>query len=99
MQLDVDPVRRVWNPMRRVSLPLLAAMSMLQLTLCLPFAAGQSSDSGGLSQQNSAPVEITPAPASPMNAPVEPLFPQATSPQSNAPARTPRYGTPNGPAS
>jgi polysaccharide export outer membrane protein len=99
MQLDVDPVRRVWNPMRRVRLPLLTAISMLQLALCIPFAAGQSSDSGGLSQQNSAPVEITPAPASPMNAPLEPLFPPAANPQSTAPARSPRYATPNGPAS
>jgi polysaccharide biosynthesis/export protein len=99
MQLDVDPVRRVWNPMRRVRLTLLTAMSMLQLALCIPFATGQNSDSGGLSQQNSAPVEITPAPASPLNAPLEPLFPPATNPQSAAPARSPRYGTPNGPAS
>jgi polysaccharide biosynthesis/export protein len=99
MQLDVDPVRRVWNPMRRVSVPLLAAMSILQFTLCVPLAAGQMPDSGGLSQQNSAPVEITPAPANPTNAPLEPLFPQATTPQSTAPARSPRYATPNGPAS
>src|SRR3984957_1500004 len=99
MQLDVDAIRRVWNPMRRVTLPLLSAMSILQLTLCIPFAAGQTSDSGGLMQQNSAPVEITPAPANPANAPLEPLFPQATNPQSNAPARSPRYASPNGPAS
>jgi polysaccharide export outer membrane protein len=98
MQLDVDPVRRVWNPMRQVTVPLLAAMSILQLTLCIPLAQGQVTDSGGLSQQNSAPVEITPAPANPTNAPLEPLFPQTT-PQSNAPARSPRYAVPNGPAS
>jgi hypothetical protein len=99
MQLDVDPIRRVWNPMRRVRVPLLAAMGILQLSLCNPLAQGQSSDSGGLSQQNSPPVEITPAPANPTNAPLEPLFPQATAPQSNAPARSPRYAVPNGPAS
>ena len=99
MQLDVDAIRRVWNPMRWVTLPLLSAMSLLQLTLCIPFAAGQTSDSGGLTQQNSAPVAITPAPANPANAPLEPLFPQATNPQSNAPARSPRYASPNGPAS
>jgi polysaccharide export outer membrane protein len=85
--------------MRRVRVPLLAAMGILQLSLCNPLAQGQSSDSGGLSQQNSAPVEITPAPANPTNAPLEPLFPQATAPQSNAPARSPRYAVPNGPAS
>jgi polysaccharide biosynthesis/export protein len=99
MQLDVDAMRRVWNPMRRITLTLLSAMSILQLTLSVPLAQGQVSDSGGLSQQNSAPVEITPAPASPTNAPLEPLFPQATNPQSNGGARTPRYSTPNGPAS
>src|ERR1035438_1533641 len=100
MHLDVDPVRRVWNPVRRVTVPLLAAMGILQLTLCVPLAPGQTSDSGGLSQQNSAPVELTPAPPSPMNAPLEPLFPQTTTPQSNAPAaRSPRYAAPNGPAS
>jgi hypothetical protein len=99
MQLDVDVVRRAWTPMRRVTVPLLAAISILQLSLCIPLAQGQTSDSGGLSQQNSAPVEITPAPANPMNAPLEPLFPQATTPQSNGAARTPRYATPNGPAS
>jgi polysaccharide export outer membrane protein len=100
MQLDVDPVRRVGNRIRRVTAPLLAAMSILQLTLCLSLALGQTSDSGGLSQQNAAPVEITPAPAGPANSPLEPLFPQATSPQLNAPAaRSPRYATPNGPAS
>jgi polysaccharide biosynthesis/export protein len=99
MQLDVDAIRRVWNLPRRVPLTLLSAMSILQLTLCIPLAQGQMSDSGGLSQQNSAPVEITPAPASPTNAPLEPLFPQATNPQSNGGARTQRYSTPNGPAS
>jgi polysaccharide biosynthesis/export protein len=99
MQLDVDPIQRVWNPMRRVTVPLLVAVGILQLSLGIPLAQGQSSDSGGLSQQNSAPVEITPAPANPTNAPLEPLFPQGTTPQSNAPARSPRYAVPNGPAS
>jgi polysaccharide biosynthesis/export protein len=99
MQLDVDLIRRIWIAMRRLTVPLLAAMSILQLTLCLPLAQGQVTDSGGLSQQNSAPVEITPAPANPTNAPLEPLFPQATTPQSGMATRTPRYATPNGPAS
>jgi polysaccharide export outer membrane protein len=74
---------------------------MLQLALCVTRAQAQNSDSGGLSQQNSAPIEITPAPSNPsMNSlPLEPIFPQSTQPSVPAAGRTARSATPLGPAS
>jgi polysaccharide biosynthesis/export protein len=88
--------------MRWTTTSVLAAIGILQLTLCLTQARGQNSDSGGLSTQSSAPIEITPAPSNPnSNTPLEPIFPQATTPQSTVPGagRSSLYAAPNGPAS
>jgi polysaccharide biosynthesis/export protein len=83
------------------TLAILAVVGLLQLALCAAGARAQNSDSGGLSQQNSAPIEITPAPSNPsMNSlPLEPIFPQSTQPSAPAAGRTARGATPMGPAS
>jgi polysaccharide biosynthesis/export protein len=82
------------------TLAILAAISMLQLALGASRSLAQTSDSGGLSQQNSSPIEITPAPSNPSSnsSPLEPIFPQSTQPSGPAGARTARGATPLGPA-
>jgi polysaccharide export outer membrane protein len=101
MRPDVDSGGRAWFSVPWATIPLLAAFSVLQFALCVPRARAQSPDNGGLSQQNPAPVEITPAPAGPSsNVPLQPIFPQSTPSTANGPeARTSRYATPTGPAS
>ena len=77
----------------------LAVIGLLQLALCV--SQGQNSDNSGLPSQDSAPVQITPAPSNPSsNTPLEPIFPQSA-PQSALPAlsRSLRDLNPNGPAS
>jgi polysaccharide export outer membrane protein len=83
------------------TLAILAAVGILQLALCAARARAQNSDSGGLSQQNMAPIEITPAPSNPSSnsAPLEPIFPQSNQPAAPAGARSARAATPMGPAS
>ncbi len=83
------------------TLAILAAVGMLPFALCAARAQAQNSDSGGLSQQNSAPIEITPAPSNPSSnsLPLEPIFPQSTQPSAPAVGRTARGATPLGPAS
>lgn len=98
MQPDVAFGNRVSSPIRRATIAALVSL----VALCAAQVQGQNPDNGGLSQQNSAPVTITPAPSNPSaNTPLEPIFPQATTPQSTAPsaARSSIYATPNGPAS
>jgi polysaccharide biosynthesis/export protein len=98
MRADGDSRRRVSKPIPWTTIAALVILS----ALFAPQIRGQDSDSGGLSQQNSAPVTITPAPSNPSaNTPLEPIFPQSTTPQSTAPAgaRSSIYATPNGPAS
>ena len=98
MQPDVDSGNRVSSPIRWATIAALVSL----VALCAAQVLGQNSDNGGLSQQNSAPVTITPAPGNPSaNTPLEPIFPQATTPQSTGPsaARSSIYATPNGPAS
>jgi polysaccharide biosynthesis/export protein len=91
--------RRTWP--RWATLAILTAVGMLQLGLCAVRAQAQNSDSGGLSQQNSAPIEITPAPSNPSSnsSPLEPIFPQSNQPAAPAGARNARAATPMGPAS
>jgi polysaccharide biosynthesis/export protein len=86
---------------RWATLAILAAVGLLQLALWAAPAHAQNSDSGGLSQQNSAPIEITPAPSNPSSnsSPLEPIFPQSTQPSAPATGRTARGATPMGPAS
>jgi polysaccharide biosynthesis/export protein len=98
---DHENQRGNWrNWPRWATLAILAAVGMLQLGLCVVRAQAQNSDSGGLSQQNSAPIEITPAPSNPSsNSPLEPIFPQSTQPAAPAVGRTARGATPMGPAS
>ena len=87
--------------MRRGTLRIVAAIGILQLTLCVVPAQGQTPDSGGLSSQSSEPVQITPAPSNPgSNAtPLEPIFPQGNAPAGAAAARSSRYAAPTGPSS
>jgi polysaccharide export outer membrane protein len=71
-----------WRPFLGVTIAALIFIGAVQT----PQAEGQN-DSGGLSSQSSAPVNITPAPSNPSaNTPLEPIFPQST--QSNAPAES-----------
>src|ERR1700677_431023 len=88
MLLTMQPVLRT-----------LAVIGFLQLGLCS--SQGQNSDNSGLPSQNSAPIQITPAPMNPSsNTPLEPIFPQST-PQSAFPeaTRSLRGLSPNGPSS
>src|ERR1700677_130273 len=80
-------------------LRILVVIALLQLSLCA--SQGQNSDNSGLPTQNSAPIQITPAPMNPSsNAPLEPIFPQSTSPSALPGAtRSTRDLTPNGPTS
>jgi polysaccharide export outer membrane protein len=97
--IDVDPGRRCAKLVRRETLSIVAAIAILQLTMCVAPAHGQAPDSGGLSTQSSEPVQITPAPSNPgsNSTPLEPIFPQANAPA--ATARSSRYATPTGPSS
>ena len=96
--IDADHENHVRNSAGWAALGVPAAIVILQLALCA--AQAQSSDNGGLSQENSAPVEITPAPSSPSSnsSPLEPIFPQSQ-PAAPAAARTARGAGPMGPAS
>jgi polysaccharide export outer membrane protein len=86
---------------RWATLAILAAVGIVQLSLYAGSAQAQNSDNGGLSQQNSSPIEITPAPSNPSSnsSPLEPIFPQSTQPSAPAVGRTARGATPMGPAS
>jgi polysaccharide biosynthesis/export protein len=98
--VDVVPGRHVSSPARWATLGVLAAIAILQLALCATQAQGQGPDNGGLSSQNSEPVQITPAPSNPASnsPPLEPIFPPSTAPAA-APTRSTRYSTALGPAS
>src|ERR1700722_11073597 len=100
MLFAMQPVLRVCNPIRWATIAALSVGMMLP-ALCATPAQGQNSDSGGISTQNSAPVQITPAPSNPMgNTPIEPIFPQSTVPQAGTSgARSTIYATPSGGAS
>ena len=79
-------------------LRILAVIGLLQLALCT--GQGQNSDNSGLPAQSSAPIAITPAPMNPSsNAPLEPIFPQSTSPSAFPGARSLRDLNPTGPSS
>jgi polysaccharide biosynthesis/export protein len=65
--------------------------------LCTASALGQ--DNNGLSSQNPAPVEITPAPSNPAATPLQPIFPQSSAPLAAPAARTSRDAAPLGPSS
>jgi polysaccharide biosynthesis/export protein len=97
----MQPVLRVCYPIRWSTIAVLSAIGMVLPALCVTPAQGQNSDSGGISSQNSAPIQITPAPSNPAgNTPLEPIFPQSTTPQSSGPgSRSAIYATPNGPSS
>ncbi len=96
--IDADHENHVRNSAGWAALGVPAAIVILQLALCA--AQAQSPDNGGLSQENSAPVEIAPAPGSPSSnsSPLEPIFPQSR-PAAPAAARTARGAGPMGPAS
>jgi polysaccharide biosynthesis/export protein len=98
---DRENCRRNWrNWPGRATLAILMAVGLLQFALYAARAQAQNSDSGGLSQQNSAPIEITPAPSNPSSSsPLEPIFPQSAQPSAPAAGRTARGATPLGPAS
>jgi polysaccharide export outer membrane protein len=95
--IDADHENYVRNSPSWAALWVPAVIVILQLALCA--AQAQSSDKGGLSQENSAPAEIAPAPSSPSSnsSPLEPIFPQPTQP--TATARSARGAAPIGPAS
>ncbi len=99
----VEHEKCIWHLARQSSaatIKVLAVMSLLQFALLSTPAEGQISDSGGLSNQNSSPVAITPAPSNPANStPLEPLFPQSTAPQASGVTRSSRGLLPIGPAS
>jgi polysaccharide biosynthesis/export protein len=101
MLFAMQPVLRVCYPIRWSTIAVLSAIGMFLPALCVTPAQGQNSDSGGISSQNSAPIQITPAPSNPAgNTPLEPIFPQSTTPQSSGPgSRSAIYATPNGPSS
>jgi polysaccharide export outer membrane protein len=101
MLFAMQPVLRVCYPIRWSTIAVLSAIGMFLPALCVTPAQGQNSDSGGISSQNSAPIQITPAPSNPAgNTPLEPIFPQSTTPQSSAAgSRSAIYATPNGPSS
>jgi polysaccharide biosynthesis/export protein len=97
--IDVGPGKLSSKLVRRETLKIMAAIGILQLTLCVASAHGQAPDSGGLSSQSSEPVQITPAPSNPASnsTPLQPIFPQANAP--TAAARSSRYAVPTGPSS
>jgi polysaccharide export outer membrane protein len=99
--IDVTPGKRCSKLARRKTLRVVAAIGILQLTLCVAPAKGQAPDNGGLSSQSSEPIPITPAPSNPgSNAtPLEPIFPQANAPAGETAARSSRYAAPTGPSS
>jgi len=101
MLFAMQPVLRVCSPIRWATIAVLSAIGLLLPALCATPAQGQNSDSGGISSQNSAPIQITPAPSNPAgNTPLEPIFPQSTVPQSSTSgARSAIYASPNGPSS
>jgi polysaccharide biosynthesis/export protein len=101
MLFAMPPVLRVCYPIRWATIAVLSAIGILLPALSAPPAQGQISDSGGMSSQNSAPIQITPAPSNPAgNMPLEPIFPQSAAPQSSTPgARSGIYTMPNGPSS
>jgi polysaccharide biosynthesis/export protein len=92
----MQPGLRVWNPLRWATM---AALAVLPFASCTTPAQGQADN--GISSQSPSPVEITPAPSNPAgNTPLEPIFPQSTTPSSAAPtARSSAAVSPNGPAS
>jgi polysaccharide biosynthesis/export protein len=96
MLFAMQHVLRVCNPIRWAIIAVLSVGMMLP-ALCATPAQGQNSDSGGISTQNSAPVQITPAPSNPIgNTPLEPIFPQSTAPQAGTSgARSAMYAIPN----
>src|ERR1700722_11673045 len=97
MLFAMQPVLRVCDPIRWAKIAVLSAGMMLPALYATP-AQGQNTDSGGISTQNSAPVQITPAPSNPMgNTPLEPIFPQSGAPQAGTSgSRSAIYATPNG---
>jgi polysaccharide biosynthesis/export protein len=99
----VEHEKRVWNLVRLCSgatFRVLAVVSVVHFALLATPAQGQSSDNGGMSNQNSSPVAITPAPSNPANStPLEPLFPQPTAPQAGGAPRSSRGVMPMGPSS
>jgi polysaccharide biosynthesis/export protein len=101
MLFAMQPVLRVCYPIRWSTIAVLSAIGMVLPALCVTPAQGQNSDSGGISSQNSAPIQITPAPSNPAgNTPLEPIFPQSTTPQSSGSgSRSAIFATPNGPSS
>jgi polysaccharide biosynthesis/export protein len=99
---SVEREEHVWNLAGLCSAAgfrVLAVMSLLQFALWATPVQGQSSDNGAISNQNSSPVAITPAPSNPANTPLEPLFPQSTAPQAGGATRSSRGVMPMGPAS
>jgi polysaccharide export outer membrane protein len=97
--IDVEPGRSCAKPVRWEALRVVAAVGILQFTLCIAPAQGQAPDSGAGPSQSNEPVQITPAPSNPSSnsAPLEPIFPQANAPAAAA-ARSPRYAVPTGPS-
>jgi polysaccharide export outer membrane protein len=67
------------------------------IVLCAAPAVGQ--DNSGLSSQNPAPVEITPAPSNPSATPLQPIFPQSSAPAVAPAPRSARDASPLGPSS
>jgi polysaccharide export outer membrane protein len=100
--MAVNPGRRVGRSARWRSWAasaVVATLVVLQFVPSTTRAQGQVSDSGGQSNQNSAPIQITPAPSNPSNsAPLEPIFPTPAGSATAAP-RMSRGTTPVGPAS
>ncbi len=96
--LDAGSGGRVWKQVRWATLRVLFAAGVLQLTLAATQARAQDS---GVAPQDSAPIQITPAPSNPSSnsAPLEPIFPQSSLPPSAPAARSSRGATPMGPAS
>jgi polysaccharide export outer membrane protein len=101
MLFAMPPVLRVCYPIGWATIAVLSAIGILLPALSATPAQGQNSDSGGISTQNSGPVQITPAPSNPMgNTPLEPIFPQSAAPQSTTGGARPAiYASPNGPSS
>jgi polysaccharide export outer membrane protein len=97
----MPPVLRGWDLIRWATIAILSTIGTFQLALCATPAQGQGPDNGGVSSQSSSPIPITPAPGNPSaNVPLEPIFPQSTTPQSIGPAgRSSIYTATNGPAS
>ena len=96
--LEVGSGGRVCNQVRWATLRVLIAAGILQLAMATAQARAQDN---GMAPQDSAPIQITPAPSNPSSnsAPLEPIFPQSSLPPSAPAARTSRGATPMGPAS